>query len=165
MFTLILLHLLVTSPKLLHVSDGDTIVMKTDDGFEVRGRLIGIDCPEVPHKAARGRKKQPGQALGEEAKARLETLLKQPFSAKSYGSDVYGRSLVELRLADGKIANLSLVEEGYCEVYRKANKRGEAFNLVPYDEAEKRARQAKKGIWGLAHYEPPGVYRRRYLRD
>ena len=162
MITLILFFGLVTSPKVIQVFDGDTILMKTTDGFDVRGRLMAIDCPEVAHKERRGKKKQPGQPLGEEARERLRALLHQEFSVKTYGNDAFGRSLIEVVLKDQKIANVSLVEEGLCEVYRKGNKKKLGFSLVPYEKAESRAKAAKKGIWGLSHYEPPAVYRKRY---
>mgnify|MGYP000904822482 CR=1 FL=1 len=153
----------MTSPKVLQVSDGDTVVLSSSDGFEVRSRLVGIDCPEVPHKERRrGRKAKPGQPLGEEAKKRLGELLQAPFTVNAFGNDAYGRSLVELRLADGKVVNQLLVEEGFCEVYRKGNRNKKGFKLSIYEEAEQRAKSAKKGIWGLKHYEPPDVYRRRY---
>jgi len=157
-----LFFVLVSGLSLDYVSDGDTVALKTEEGLVLKGRLIVIDCPEIPHKAGHGRRKQPGQPGGLEAKDRLADLLKSGFEVQTYGSDAYGRSLVELILKDKKPANLIMVEEGYCEVYQKAKaNRGKSFELFPYRMAENKAQKAKKGIWGFKHYEPPGIFRRR----
>ncbi len=152
-----------SSPQVIDVHDGDTVLLESSDGFRVKTRLIGIDCPEVPSKerrGPRGKKAAPGQPLGIEARDRLATLLKSPFEIKAYGLDAYGRSLVEFKLKAGKVVNEVLVEEGFCEFYKKARAKG--FDKKAYPLAEAKARAAKKGIWALPHYEPPGVYRRRY---
>lgn len=162
------LGFLVSSPELLQIYDGDTIHAKTAGGFELKVRLIGIDCPEVPHKASRGKKSQPGQPGGIEAQKRLSELLKDGFEIRPYGLDAFGRTLGEIELKDKRRANLILVEEGFCEVYRKGNKskrrKAASFDLQSYDRAESLARAAKRGIWGMAHYEAPGNYRRRVSR-
>lgn len=159
---LLLKVILVASTQLNYVHDGDTVGLKTVDGLEVKGRLIGIDCPEVPSRARNGRKKGPGQPGGEAARDRLQEILKPGFSIKTYGSDAYGRSLVELILKDQRVVNIVMVEEGFCEVYqRAAARKGLRFDLGPYRQAEAKARSAKKGIWGYQHYEPPTTYRKR----
>ena len=51
------------------VSDGDTIVVLTENGTKLRIRLLGIDAPEIPHG------KKPGQPYGEEARDYLDHLI------------------------------------------------------------------------------------------
>ena len=46
---------------------------------------------------------------------------------------------------DGKNINLEMVDAGLAEVYRGLAPKG--FNLSPYWQAEKEAREAKKGMW------------------
>lgn len=163
MFSSFAFLLILATPPILSVHDGDTLTVKSAEGFEVKVRLIGIDCPEVPMAASnrgRRRKAMPGQPMGVEARERLKALVAKPFEIKTYGSDVYGRSLAELQLKEGRIVNEVLVEEGYCEFYKKAKARG--FTADRYRTAESKARQAKKGIWSLKQYESPDLYRRRH---
>jgi endonuclease YncB( thermonuclease family) len=150
----------LSSLQVVDVHDGDTLVIKTSEGFEITGRLIGIDCPEKPSKARKGRQAGAGQALASEARDRLKSLTSEPFEVKNYGKDVFKRSLIEIvRKADKSLVNLTLVEEGLCQIYKKARAKG--FDLAPYREAEARARAKKKGVWGLSTYEPPDVYRKK----
>jgi len=162
----LLFSFLISSPEILRVYDGDTLHVKTEGGFELKVRLIGIDCPEVAHPARRGKRAEPGQTGGNEALKKLSELLSLGFEIKPHGLDVYGRTLGELVLKGKRIANLVLVEEGYCEVYHKAGrskraKRGGRFDLGPYELAELRAKAGKLRIWGASNYESPAVYRKR----
>lgn len=52
----------------VHVNDGDTFVVRTDDGDEERVRLLRIDTPEE------ARDGQPAECLADEATAALERL-------------------------------------------------------------------------------------------
>ncbi len=65
---------------------------------------------------------------------------------KGYGLDGYSRILGVIYL-EGKNINLEMVKAELAEVYRGlAPKR---FNLSPYWQAEKEAREAKMGMWSL----------------
>ncbi len=156
------LFALVLSLEVVNVHDGDTITFKTGEGFVVKGRLIGVDCPEVEQRDRRSKRiVKPGQPLGLEARNRLADLVKEPFQIKTFGSDVYGRSLVLIQRGSQGSANEVLVQEGLCEVYRQSRKT-KGFEVAPFEGAEARAKAAKLGIWGLKAYEPPSAYRKRY---
>lgn len=152
--------LLIAAPaNVVDVHDGDTLKFKTRDGFELRGRLYGIDCPEVASKDRRHRKNPlKGQPMGNEARDRFRALAGSAVDIESLGKDAYGRDLVKVsRLSDHRLINLILVEEGFCEVYRYKNR----SPGPDFEAAEKKAKASKRGIWSLSGYESPGAYRRR----
>lgn len=158
------LFALVLSLEVVNVHDGDTLTFKTAEGFVVKGRLIGVDCPEVAYRDRRGKRAlSPGQPYGEEARSRLADLVKEPFQIKTFGSDAYGRSLILIQRGEKSSANEVLVQEGYCEVYRQSRKT-KGFEVGPFEGAESKAKAAKLGIWGLKGYESPAVYRKRYRK-
>jgi len=155
------LFALILSLEVVNVHDGDTVTFRTGEGFIVKGRLIGVDCPEVAHRDRRGKRAvSPGQPFGEEAKNRLADLVKEPFQVKTFGSDVYGRSLILIQRGEKSSANEVLVQEGFCEVYRQSRKT-KGFEIGPFEGAESKAKAAKLGIWGLKGYESPTTYRKR----
>jgi endonuclease YncB( thermonuclease family) len=115
---------------------------------------VGIDAPESSRK-----KREPGQPYSQEAKKYLAGLiLNKTVDIKGYGLDRYNRILGVIYI-DGKNVNLDMVEAGLAEVYRGlAPKR---FNLSRYWQAEKEAREAKKGMWSLGDkYISPKDWRR-----
>jgi endonuclease YncB( thermonuclease family) len=63
---------------------------------------------------------------------------------KSYGQDRYGRTLGVV-YANGMNVNLEMIKAGLAEVYRGRPAPG--FDNNPYWEAEKKARQAIRGMW------------------
>ncbi len=133
-------------------SDGDTCRVGVADGLWFNVRLAGIDAPEVPHG-----KKKPGQPLGSEAKDFLNHAIKgQTVKLAQTDLDPYNRPVVELADATGSV-NLRLVAEGLAEAYRGPAKR---LDRDPFFAAEAEAKKAKKGIWGLKDYVPPGDYRK-----
>jgi micrococcal nuclease len=117
--------------------DGDTVVL---DGNE-KVRLIGVNTPESVDP------RRPVQWFGKEAAAYARSLLQGRRVRLEHdveGKDRYGRTLAYLRLEDGTFVNLRLVEEGYAFAYRHPpNVRyAERFR-----DAERRAREAGKGLW------------------
>lgn len=122
----------------VRVVDGDTVVL---DGNE-KVRLIGINTPESVDP------RRPVQRFGKEASAYTAALLKGKRVRVEHDvekRDRYGRTLAYLHLEDGTFVNLRLVQEGYASAYRYPPnvKHAEEFRL-----AERRAREAKKGMWG-----------------
>ena len=63
---------------------------------------------------------------------------------KGYGLDGYSRILGVIYL-HGKNINLEMVKVGLAEVYRGLAPH--KFDLNPYWQSEKEAREAKKGMW------------------
>ncbi|MGH8583242.1 MAG: thermonuclease family protein [Gammaproteobacteria bacterium] len=129
------------------VVDGDTV----DLSDRRRLRLVGIDTPELGH----GRSAEP---LATEARRALSGL-----AGKTVGlvysperRDRYGRWLAHLFLNDGTNVQRWMLSEGLAS----------ALFLSPspqfqdcYAEAERQARKARRGIWGLARYQPLDVTR------
>lgn len=74
------------------------------------------------------------------------------------GKDRYNRVLGVI-FQDGKNINLEMVKAGLAEVYRGLAPK--KFNLTPYWQAEKEAREANRGIWTLGDkYISPKDWRR-----
>ena len=63
---------------------------------------------------------------------------------KGYGMGPYNRILGVIYL-DGKNINLEMVKAGLAEVYRGIAPH--KFNLLPYWQAEKEAKDDKRGMW------------------
>jgi micrococcal nuclease len=92
------------------VLDGDTVIL---DGGE-RLRLRGIDAPEI----ARGDK--PGQHYCGQSRDRLFSLVTDQLldlEKNELGRDRHGRLVGIARLADGRMVNLIMIEEGAAFVY------------------------------------------------
>jgi len=72
----------------------------------------------------------------------------------------YNRVLAEIFVGDTNV-NLEMVRSGLAEVYR--GKRPDTFDAAPYFQAEKRAKQLRKGMWiqGAA-YTSPWQWRKKY---
>jgi endonuclease YncB( thermonuclease family) len=127
--------------KIKRVYNGDTVKAQGHD-IEIMVRLVGIDAPETSRK-----KGDPGQPYSQKAKKYLAGLvLNKTVDIKGYGLDRYNRILGVIYLNKQNI-NLEMVKKGLAEVYRGKPARG--FDTEPYLEAEKRAREAKTGIWSL----------------
>jgi endonuclease YncB( thermonuclease family) len=139
------LHLILVSVsvagqyKCTRVVDGDTIKV-ANNGDQLTIRLVGIDAPETSK-----RKRQPGQPFNRKSTKYLASLvLNKMVDIKSYGQDRYGRTLGVV-YANGMNVNLEMIKAGLAEVYRGRPAPG--FDNNPYWEAEKKARQAIRGMW------------------
>jgi micrococcal nuclease len=125
--------------RVARVIDGDTLLL--EGGHRVR--LIGVDTPETKHP------QRPAEPLGPEA----TKFVRQQIGGKTVTlqfdrerRDRYRRILAFVYV-DGRLLNEELIREGY----------GRAMLNYPYSrqmkrrfaEAERQAREAKRGIWGL----------------
>ena len=139
--------------KITRVNDGDTVKAEGHD-IEITVRLVGIDAPETSKK-----KREPGQPYSQQAKKYLADLvLNKTVDIKGYGLDRYNRILGVI-FHDGKNINLEMVKAGLAEVYRGKPPRDLA--MEPYLEAEKRAKEALKGMWSLGDkYVSPKEWRK-----
>ena len=122
------------------VVDGDTIDISPSVEGLSRVRLIGMDTPEV----YRGT-----QPYGAEASA----FAKQALEGQEVGLeldarkvDPFGRLLAYVHLPDGKMFNETLLEEGYAQV---ATFPPNARYTDRFLEAQRGARAASRGLWGL----------------
>lgn len=130
----------------VRVIDGDTFEFDAADPLQrrptTRVRLWGVDCPEA---ARPGR--PDGEPWADEATAFVRsevsggpvTLLLE--SHRVRGS--YGRVLAHVDTADGALLNELLLLEGLAE----ADDRWPHHELARYEQAERKARDAGRGIW------------------
>ncbi|MDH5191003.1 MAG: thermonuclease family protein [Gammaproteobacteria bacterium] len=131
--------------NITNVYDGDTV--RTDTSEKIR--LIGINTPET------GKKEYPAQPLANEAKNALVALLAHSHNkvGLQFGKDKrdrYQRLLAHVFLPDGTNVQQYLLEQGLA-----------AYIVVPpntekigcYQNAERKARQQKKGMWSIPDYE------------
>ncbi len=137
------------------ISDGDTFEVEIEGKTE-KVRMLGIDTPEkwdsekLERDAERtGKDKETIRKLGtlsSDFTTRLiggKKVVLIPDS-KSDDKDKYGRLLRYVYLEDGTFVNLKIVEEGYANAYRKFN----VSKQTEFIQAEKYAREKKKGLWG-----------------
>jgi len=131
--------------ELHKISDGDTVVA-TCDKQKIHIRLAGIDAPEM------------GQTpYGEQSRAALAQRLPARFDLHYLGQDYYHRSLGILYDITRDV-NLAMIADGYAFAYAGKD------TPPAYRQAEKQARQYRKGFW--AAYKPPEnpkTWRRHHL--
>ena len=125
------------------VVDGDTAKIRYQ-GEAIGMRIVGIDTPETVHPS------RPVEPFGPEASKRAAELLVGKTVRIHYDPDPkhdtwgkYGRLLVYLDLPDGRDFGLVMIGEGMARAYPKYPfSRSET-----YLAAEKKAREAKVGMW------------------
>ena len=127
--------------RVVQVYDGDTIKV-IEKGKEFTIRLVGIDAPEISKK-----KHLPGQPFCLKAKEHLSTLvLNKVVNIKFYGKDASGKSLGEI-FAEKVNINIEMIHAGLAEVYKGMPAKN--LEITTYRDAEKKAKEAVKGIWEL----------------
>ena len=125
------------------VVDGDTIKVKINDKIETL-RLIGVDTPETVDP------RKPVQCFGKKASNKTKELLNNQYvrlesDQLSGERDKYGRLLRYVFLQDGTNFNKLIISEGFAHEY--------TYNSIVYKyqsgfkEAEKEARENKRGLW------------------
>jgi micrococcal nuclease len=125
----------------VHINDGDTIIVRTASGDETV-RLLGIDTPEVKDP------RKPVQCFGQAASAhthqRLDnTSVRLEPDPQDTDRDKYGRLLRYVYLPDGTLYNAELVRDGYAFAYT-------VFPITKLDEfraLERDAREHNRGLW------------------
>jgi len=130
-----------TTATVTRVVDGDTIDISPPVEVRSRVRLIGMDTPEVyfgtqpygPEASDFAKRELDGERVG------LELDVQK--------MDPYGRLLAYVYLPDGRMFNEVLLEEGYAQVatFPPNVKYQERFL-----EAQREARAANRGLWGLS---------------
>ncbi len=135
----------VTLYKVTEVIDGDTVKVMFD-GKEEKIRLIGVDTPETKHPT------KGVQPYGPEASAFTKEHLEGKDIMLEFDvqeRDRYGRLLAYVWFED-ELFNANLVREGYAQVSTfPPNVKYEDTFI----EAQKEAREAGKGLWGLDEYQ------------
>lgn len=130
-----------------YVYDGDTVMLQGGE----RVRLLGINTPEVESSK---RREEPG---GEAARRWLKEALdgkKVRLETGVTSRDKYGRLLAHLFLDDGGHINLELVEQGLAIANIHPPELKYTQSLL---QAQQRAEQAGRGIWGDPGYTPKPI--------
>jgi micrococcal nuclease len=121
--------------------DGDTIVVRHDDGVVETVRLLGVDTPEIHHPT------KPVQCFGPEAAAfarRVLTGRRVHLESDVETHDKYGRRLAYV-IVDGRRFDDVLLREGYGRLLVIAPNGSHARVML---QEELAARRARRGLWG-----------------
>lgn len=130
--------------RVVGVTDGDTITV-LHNGIGQKIRLNGIDCPEKR------------QAFGQRAKQFTSDLVfRREVMIVEHGRDKYGRTIGDVKLADGTFVNRELVRGGLAWWYRKYTPGDQDLERL-----ESEARKAKRGLWIEPAPVPPWEFRHR----
>jgi endonuclease YncB( thermonuclease family) len=127
-----------------YVLDGDTLIL-TDQRHV---RLIGINAPEI------GKDGAADEPLSQAARVALTRLVGGKTVELVLGRethDHYGRLLAHVSLTDGRSAQETLLNLGLAVLVAIPPNLG---RQQLYAAAEQVARANKRGIWGMAYYEP-----------
>lgn len=147
--------------RVAEIQDGDTVTIVKDSFLGIfvkteKVRLIGIDAPELAQ-----------EPWGRRAKNYLKKLLRESDWQVRVELDVqqrdrYGRILAYLWDNKGNMINYLLIRNGYAMVYTIPPNVKYADLFV---EAQRLAREEKKGIWGKDGLtEKPSDWRKEHPR-
>ncbi len=142
--------------RITKVNDGDTVTVLIN-GREERVRLIGIDAPEVDQ-----------EPWGRRARRRLQDIIRKTEKTVRLEFDMderdrYGRLLAYLWTKNGRLINEEMVRAGYAVIYTIPPNVKYVERLK---DAQKTAKDKKKGIWGEGGLEErPSEYRKTHPGD
>ena len=129
--------------RVVRVTDGDTLVVRSGSGRRFRVRLIGIDTPEVFGGVECG---------GRKASASMKRLASRGRRVRVFGDptqdrrDRYGRLLAYVKTRNGPQLNIAQVRRGWAKVYVY---QGRPFRqTASFRRAAKRAKRQGRGVWG-----------------
>ena len=128
-----------------YVIDGDTVIVRMDDGERVHVRLIGIDTPEVSHSggAERVLRRARGAADAAASRSAGEVAL-EPGRERH---DRYGRLLAYVGVR--RRAGRSRARRCSPAAPRaRSRSRPNTDRAAAYAELERAARRAGRGLWG-----------------
>lgn len=132
--------------RVVRIIDGDSLIVRQQDGTDVEVRLYGIDAPEYRQPWS----KRSRQALGGLVRDRGVQL-------EVTTIDAYGRSVAVVRRdPDGLDVGRAMVRLGHAWVYRRYTDDPTLIDL------EDEARAAGRGLWSMPESErvPPWQWRR-----
>jgi len=132
----------VFTGKVTSVADGDSVTVLRH-GRPVRVRLYGVDAPEL------------GQDYGPRAQKLAAALADQEtVIVRVRDRDRYSRVVGLVEFADGRVLNREMLKAGLAWWYRKY-----APGLDEFKDLEKKAREAKLGLWREENPMPPWEWR------
>jgi endonuclease YncB( thermonuclease family) len=127
--------------RVVGVADGDTLTILVDQRTSVI-RLDGIDAPEK------------GQAFGQAAKRTLSDFaFDRTATATCNKVDRYQRRVCAVSV-DGRDAGLHLIASGHAWVFTRYAHELPAARRADYENAERAARDERRGLW-LDHAPTP----------
>lgn len=132
------------SGKAVHITDGDTYVVRKAPGKKVDVRLYGIDAPET------------GQPYGHKAtKAARQKLLNSNIRVKPIEKGPYGR-LISIVYSGQTCLNRWLLNKGLAWYSGKYCKRSICES---WQNIEQQQRAQNTGLWSQADPTPPWQFR------
>jgi micrococcal nuclease len=144
----------VLKARSLRVQDGDSFVARLADGSSRTIRLSGIDAPER------------GQPHGDDSLQNLRRLLEnRDLQVQVAKTDAYGRAVAQVFVgAEGGPVDVGLaqVRSGMAWFYRRYRQDLPAGAGERYADAEKNARDSRRGLWHADDPQPPWEFRRRH---
>ena len=139
------------SGKIVQVSDGDTVNILINNETH-RIRLASIDAPETAHGSNR-----PGQPYGEASRKHLaDYVAGKTLTLICFEKDQYGRDVCDIPVGD-TTANRLQVQHGMAWANQQGG--GKYLRDQKLVELEKKAKQAKQGLWAEPHAIAPWVWR------
>jgi endonuclease YncB( thermonuclease family) len=134
------------------VPDGDTIVVRDGNRRRFEVRLQGIDAPEK------------GQRFGSLARRSLTSLVyRKQVEVDWSKQDKYGRLVGRVYVGDIDV-NLSQADAGMAWAYREFLHEMSARDQKLFLDAERGARDERRGLWRDANPTPPWDWRHRQQR-
>lgn len=134
--------------QVVAISDGDTVTLLDSSYRQRKVRLVGIDAPE---------KSQP---FGTRSRQNLADLVfGKLVVANCTKTDRYHRELCKIEV-DGIDANLAQIEGGMAWHYKMYQKDQAPADRKLYAQAERDARQARRGLWIDRIPQAPWEYRK-----
>ena len=147
------------------VSDGDTLAVTDRNGEKFSVRFACVDAPEIPHtnkeKKSRRLADRSQFKWGKESQERLQELVSgagDRVELEITDKDRYGRSVAEVRLADGTFVQEVLVREGLAIVYPPYLK--DCPSRLSVQQAQGEAKANKRGVWSDRKFIEPWEYRK-----
>lgn len=138
----------VIQGRVVGLADGDTITVLDASKSQHRIRLQGIDAPESR------------QAFGARSRQHLSDLVfNKEVSVEWEKRDRYGRVLGKV-LVGGRDACLAQVQAGMAWHYKYYQDEQSPEDRRLYAEAEREAREARRGLWSDPDPVPPWDFRR-----
>lgn len=128
--------------KVISIPDGDTLNVINSRNKKIKIRLYGIDAPETKQK------------YGQASRDYLRQLVKnKKLTYKIRSKDDYGRVVATL-YGNNQDLNYEMIKAGWAWHYKHY------YKSKKYADAEKNARNQKKGLWKDKKPQAPWDFRR-----
>ena len=139
----LLLSAQILKGRAVKIADGDTFTLLVNENEQVKIRIDGIDAPEKK------------QDFGNRAKEYLSSMIwNQELTIKVTKKDKYGRSIGKVSTPEIPDVGLEMIKAGFAWQYRDFN------HDEAYAEAERLARENKKGLWIYKNPTRPQDFRK-----